>query len=152
MKTKLALFAIIPNKEKGDKEVYWCDIGRKLRKFPFEDGDYIYSGDIIRVRRIDNNEKVIGILDGGGHINIREGWLTFCPIDYEALIRYKELYPGFRFGDFIVKEIPVNYKDNIEDGYEFGRYRYGRRMRLEQERERAKSKNKQAQISVSRGR
>lgn len=147
MRTKLALFAIIPHERKGDEEVYWCDIGRKLCEFPFEDesksenGKYICSGDIVRTRRIDNHEEVVGILDGGNHVNIREGWTPFRPRACEILINHKELYPDFRFGDFIVKEIPIDYKDNIEDSYKFGYYRYSRRKRLEQERERAKSKN-----------
>lgn len=145
MRTKLALFAIIPHEGKGDEEVYWCDIGRKLCEFPLggesENEKYICSGDIVRTCRIDNHEEVVGILDGGNHVNIREGWTPFRPRACEILINHRELYPDFRFGDFIVKEIPIDYKDNIEDSYKFGYYRYSRRKRLEQERERAKSEN-----------
>lgn len=145
MRTKLALFAIIPHEEKGDEEVYWCDIGKKLCKLPLgeESGNekYICSGDIVKIRRIDNHEKVVGILDGGNHVNIREGWTAFRPIDCEILINHEELYPDFRFGDFIVKEIPIDYKDNIENSYKFGYYRYSRRKRLEQDRKKAKSEN-----------
>lgn len=141
MRTKLALFAIIPHERKGDEEVYWCDIGKKLCGGESGNEKYICSGDIVRTRRIDNNEKVVGILDGGSHVNIREGWTPFRPRACEILINHRELYPDFRFGDFIVKEIPIDYKDNIEDSYKFGYYRYSRRKRLEQERERAKSKN-----------
>lgn len=146
MRTKLALFAIIPHEEKGDEEVYWCDIGRKLCKFSLEGEEsenekYICSGDIVRTHRIDNNEKVVGILDGGNHVNIREGWTAFRPRDCEIVISHEELYPDFRFGDFIVKEIPIDYKDNIEDSYKFGYYRHSRRKRLEQDWEKAKSEN-----------